>query len=775
MERADKKRLLKEGRTRFKTSAEADRSNRTKALADMRFVHEPGAQWDDTTKRERGERPCLEFNKLRVTIKRVVNDMRANRPQGKTRPVEDADIGTAETLEGLIRNIWNTSDADTAIDAAAEYQVAGGMGAWRITTKYMSDSSLDQDLAIEEIKNPFCLYADPSSQDRMKRDARYWFLTSKIAKSAFEAKYPNAKAVNFEQDDFDDADGEWEDDEAVRICEYWYQVPEQRTLYLLSNGATVDAASIDVNALASEGLEILKERTFTAHKIKMCIMSGAAILEGPTDWAGDEFPFIQVFGEQMVLDGESIWFGLVRFAKDAQRAYNYSRTAAAESIALAPQAKWWATPEQAAGHTTQWAESHKKLYPFNLYNADPKASGPPQRMGGADVPEALVQQAQIDSEDIKATTGIFDASLGNRSNETSGVAIRARQSQGEIATFNYMDNMSKGVRRTWEILVNLIPRVIDTERAVRILGADGAEKYVKVNQQVLGPDGVTMVTLNDLSRGKFDVTVTTGPSYATQRQEASEVYTQLSQANPALFGVAGDLIMKATDLPYSQEISERMKAMLPPPIQQMMQQAGKQSPEVAQAMMQADQAMQQVQQHAQMVEAAAKEAQQLSSDAQQDQAKVEKVKADIQVAAANLKVQEANLATSEAQFKQLIAEQQLALAQQAHEAGSDQNVQERQNLSADLQQALAGIQDQAAKHMEGSAALLQQAVQLVAQTGQQAVGEIANAALQPKIVRGHRVNGKFVGEVVSADGVVKTIEIDRKNGELVGTITPTIQ
>ena len=699
--------------------------------------------------------------------------MRANRPAGKIRPVEDADVDTAEVYEGLVRNIWNVSDGDTVIDAAAEYQVAGGMGAWRVCTDYVSDSDFDQEIYLEAIRNPYCLYADPAAQDTLKRDARYWFLTSRMAKSIYESKYPDAEPVDFEDDTgLDDDADDWEDEDSVRICEYWWRESKPKEILLLSDGKTVDAATVNEARLAAAGVNVVKRRSFTGSKIMSCVASGSAVLEGPTEWAGTEFPFVMIFGEQLMIDGDLTWFGLVRFAKDAQRSYNYSRTAAAEAIALAPQAKWWATAEQAAGHTAEWAVAHKKNYPFMLYTADAKAPGAPQRMGGADIPAALVQEMQIASEDIKAVTGIYDASLGNRSNETSGIAIRARQSQGEMATFNYMDNLSKGIRRTWEIFIDLIPKIIDTERAVRILGADGAEKYVKVNQAGVDQMGNPII-VNDLSRGRYDVTVTTGPSFATQRQEAAESYTQLSQANPMLFTAAGDLIMKSLDLPYADEISERLKAMLPPQLQQMSSGDGQMSPEVQQAMMQANQAMQQVQQQGQMVQAAAQEAQQVSQEAQADKAAADKAKADVQLAVANLKVQEAQLNEHYAQLQLNMIKQQ-SEAQDGQDGQEAQ--QEREALSAQLQQALAEIQNQAAAYLEQSAQLLRQGVDAVAQTGAQAVGGISEAlAPQRKVVRTRRVNGALVGEVTAEDGTSKVLKIERKNGELVGEITPTVQ
>ncbi len=728
-EKSDSETLLHKIRDRAKAMFEHDRGNRQAALDDLRFLHIPGEQWTLDQRRERGDRPCYEFNKLKVTTKRIVNDMRANRPQGKVRAVEDNDKDTADVMEGLIRNIWNISDADTVIDYAAEYQVGGGMGAWRVATEY-SEDSFTQDIKIEAIRNPFCLYADPACADPLKRDAEDWVLTDLVSESAYKARWPKDEIVSFDRSEFDD-NGEWwdADTKMVRICEYWWKEPYDKEIWQLSDGKVIDK---------TEGVDpatITQKRTVHCNKIMMCISSGDAILEGPTEWAGKEFPFVQIYGEWIIIEGKIYWSGLTRTAKDPQRSYNMARTAIAETIAAAPQAKFWATPEQAQGHTGEWAEAHKKLFPFQLYNADPKAPGPPQRMGGADVPAALIEESQIASEEIKAVTGIYDASLGNQSNETSGIAIRSRQAQGEVATFNFSDNQAKGIKRTWELLIDLTQKVFDTERVVRTLGVDGAEKYVKINTFVQDPTTGQMKRLNDLGSGKFDVTVTVGPSFATQRQEASEMFTEIAKAWPPFMQLAGDYFFKAQDMPYSDKIAERMKFALLPEIQKQEQQDKPMPPEVQAAMAQADQAMQQVQQQGQLVQQAAQEAQTEKADA-------DKAKSEVQIAIANLKVQEANLAADVAQFKQLVAEQQLKMGTEQDQQAV---VNDREFLATQLQQSLSDIQQQTAQFMTQAAGVIAE---------MQARGQ-PNIVVphKPRMIRmeAKRVNGSLVATPVYED------------------------
>lgn len=733
--------LLLKAKKAYRLDVEADEHNRLKCIDDLRFLHLPGSQWDQDIKERRGKRPCYEFNKVRITVKRVVNDMRANRPSGKVRGTEDGDKKTADIYEGLIRNIWNVSDGDTAIDHAAEFQVGGGIGAWRVSTEWSDDEAWSQDICIEPIKNPLCLYWDCAAQEPLKRDARHWFLTSMIAKEVYETTYPNKQVVSFEEvvvGDQSEQINDWVQESMVRICEYWYKEPVTKQLALLQDGNTVDLKVTQVDPSM-----IVKQREVKTSKIMMCIMGGGdAILADPVEWVGDEFPFIVVFGEEIALDGRNHWFGLTRFAKDAQRGYNVSRTNLIESAALTPQAKLWMTPAQVQGLGDVFAEGHEKNYPYYLYNPDPKAPGPPQRMASADIPMSLVTEIQMASEDIKAVTGIFDNSLGKQANEVSGTAIKARQSQGEIATFNYMDNLSKGIRRTWEILVNIIPKVYDTPRSIRILGKDGADSYEQIN--ATGPDGKVE---NDLARGKYDVTITTGPAFSTMRQEAAETYGQLMQASPEVMSVAADLVFKAMDLPYSEEIAERLKVMLPPPIQQMLQQGKQVDPEVAQQMAQVNQAMQQVQQHGQLVQQAADEAKKEQQDARQAktdaqaasaQIKIQQAQLDAQsqVAIANLKVQEANLATDVANFKALVAQTQAAMGDTEDAAVVKAD---REFLSNQITASLTDIQENTTKFKEDALKM---------------ISDFHAKAQPPKLKQmvSKRVNGELIHTPVYDDG-----------------------
>ncbi len=755
--------LMERIRRRHKIMTEADFDNRVDSLEDVEFVNLPGKQWQQNMKDERGKRPCYEYNKVKIRCKRVVNDIRDNRPSGKVRPVEGGDTEMAELYEGLIRNILNVSHADNATDYAAEYQVEGGMGAWRINTKFSDDTAFDQDIIIEGIENPYNLYADPSAKDFMKRDADDWILTERISNKEFDRKYGEAEKIDFEGDRQFDSDDDWYDDETVRVVEYWYKKPHIKDIWKVEvpdpdnsdepKVIVVDSESDEGIALSrTKGFKPKDIRTVKTFIIEMVVASGKKVLEGPVRWAGHMFPFVMVFGEYKVIDGRKYWWGLVRNAKDAQRNYNISKTSIAETIAMAPKGKFWATPKQAAGLTDQWAESHKKNLPWNLYNPDPASPGPPTRMGAADVPIALMSQAEIDDRDLKDVMGVPDESVGRETNASSGRAIFARQQQGEIANFNYKDNHAKGYELTYEILIDLIPEIYDSERELRIIGSDGKTDYKRVNAVVQDPTTGKAIRINDMSFGKFDAVVTTGPAFATLRQEAVEIYANIATNFPQIWAVAGDLIMMSMDLPYADDIAKRLESILPPDIQQTLNSDEELPPEVEQAMRQVQQAMQQVQQHGQLVQEAA--------------AELEGEKALNKQQKAEIKTELANVAKATAEFDAHVANEMLKLVKQ--ETGLVGRDAALTMKGAELKEAVADFGQKAMSETVDAASALSMTenIDKVLAEFMLAVDQATNAHEEILAQIKGRVERKPIGGKTSREGGKLTAEVEFDDGTI---------
>ena len=550
--------FLSEMRDRFEKCVDWDRDLRVAALEDVKFTFVPGNQWDVYATNLRRDRPCYEFNKVRQSVRQITGDQLQNRPGIKVRPTEEGDQDTAEIFEGIIRNIESVSHAERAYDNAFNFACTGGYGVFRIVTDYREQNDFDLDIFIKEVRNPFAAYCDPDAKEFDRRDAKYWFLCDYMGKSAFKAKYPDAEDANFFDTGVGDALSQWYETDKVRIAEYWYKEPIDRTIYQLNDGRVVDADEFDPHAetFALAGIKPVKQKVIQDERIMMEIVSGCQRLEGPFEWPGKFIPFIPVWGDILNIEGRDLWSGMVRFAKDAQRLFNFEQSTLVELVAKQPQQPFTAPAEAIKGYERYYENLGDTDVPVLPYKVVPDApnGGQPQRLAGAVLPAAWANLSAMASDNIKATLGIYDASLGARSNETSGRAIMARQREGDVANFVYTDNLAKALKYTGEILVDLIPRVIDTERAMRILGQDGAQKWVTVNKAMQNPQTGEWETLNDLSIGKYDVTVTTGPSYTTQRMEAADAAMQLSN-NPGPFGMLMQYaFLKNSDFPNMDEV-----------------------------------------------------------------------------------------------------------------------------------------------------------------------------------------------------------------------------
>lgn len=548
-----------------------------KARDDVRFVTVPGAQWDEKLKARRGDRPTYEFPKLASHVRQVVNEMRQNRPQGKVRGTEEGDAGLAEIMQGLCRNIESVSNADQAYDIGYDFAVKGGFGAWRICTDYLNDEDFEQDIFIEPIRNPFAVKFDPSAIEIDRSDAGFAFVEELVSKDDFERRWPNASISDWE-DNHDCVT--WREKNQVLIAEYWYKDPIKVEMWALSNGAVVSVEELEKRAkdqgqptdaptlealLAAEGIAVTKRREVDSHVVKMRMTNGNEWLTEPYEFPSKYIPIVPCWGNITSIDGQDYWFGMVRPSKDQQRLHNVHRTAAIEAVAKAPKAPFIVKQSWIKGLERFWRNANAEDYPY-LPVAD-SADAMPQRATQAEIPAALLQLSALDNEDIKANTGIYDASLGARSNETSGRGILARQQQGATATFNYIDNLAYAIRYTYKILVDMIPRVYDTPRVVRVLGPDGGEKWKQLYQSVVDPQTGQAITLNDLSKGKYDVTITIGPSFATQRMEAVDAFTTLlGQMGPGLPPPIASLMaysaIKNMDLPGMDDVDSAFRQIL---------------------------------------------------------------------------------------------------------------------------------------------------------------------------------------------------------------------
>ena len=581
---------LAEMRHRYTMSIAAYSDSREDELDDLRFMAgSPDNQWQwpadvlQTRGAVQGQtinaRPCLTINKLPQHVRMVTNEQRQNRPSGKVIPADDnADIEVAAIYDGMVRHIEYMSDADVAYDTACENQVTYGEGYIRILTEYCDENSFDQDLRIGRVRNSFSVYMDPMSQDPTGADAEFCFITEDLTKEEYEREYPNAAPLSsmLASGVGDQYLSQWLDENTIRIAEYFYYKHEKATLNLYPGNNSFFEGTPEDKDMKRMGVKPIRSRQVDRKKVMWMKTNGYEVLQ-EQEWAGKWIPVVRVIGNEFEVEGQIYISGLVRNAKDAQRMYNYWTSQEAEMLALAPKAPFIGYGGQFEGYEMQWKTANTTNWPYLEVNPDvtdgagavlplPQRAAPPLPQTG------LIQAKMGASEDIKSTTGQYDSSLGIGGNERSGRAILAREKQGDTGTYHYVDNLARAIRHITRQLVDMIPKIYDTQRIARIVGIDGEVDMVKINPEQPEPvkeirdmeSGILIEKIYNPGVGKYDVVVTTGPSYMTKRQESMDAMSQILQGNPQLWSVAGDLFVKNMDWPGAQELAARLAKTIDP-------------------------------------------------------------------------------------------------------------------------------------------------------------------------------------------------------------------
>lgn len=584
--------ILAEAADDFRSVEDAESINRVYMLDDMRFraaSPDDNYQWPTEVIAARtmdatSARPCLTINKLPGHINQVTNDSRQSKPSIKVHPVDDdADVETAEVYQGMIRHVEYSSDADVAYDTALDNGVCAGVGYVRVLKDYCDETSFDQDLMIRRVRNPLTVFMDPNIQQPDGSDAQFCFVLEKMTEKAFKRQWPDKDPGMYT---VPTGLAYWLTEGEVVVAEYWRVEHEEKTLYAWKDGST----STDRKGPGRAVEQPTHTRRVDTRKVMFYKITAGEILE-EIEWDGKYIPIARCVGNEYDVEGRLVVSGMVRTAKDAQRMYNYWASQEVEMLALAPKAPFVGAAGQFDGFETEWQQANVRSMPYLEYNPvvgeDNRAVPAPQRVMPP-MPQAAILQAKMGSaDDIKATTGQFDASLGAQSNETSGKAIIARQREGDVGTFHYGDNLARCIRFVGRILIDLIPKTYDTKRIARILGEDGSVDHVQLDPDLKGPPGADgaeaqpvasmpiphpsgdpemgeIGRIYNLGVGKYDVTVDVGPSYSTKRAEAAESMANFVQAVPAAMPIIGDLMVKNMDWPGADEISKRLRAMVPP-------------------------------------------------------------------------------------------------------------------------------------------------------------------------------------------------------------------
>lgn len=596
--------IIARAKDRFRACQERESTFRQRFVDDIKFLFADSdnqEQWNAAVRAQRqlDARPMLTINKTHTHWLHVVNDGKSNKPSIHVHPTGDqATYEAAQVFEGIIRHIEYASDAQSAYDVASEFQVGGGIGYWRLVTEYTDDNGFDQEIFIRPIPDPLSVYLDPGIKLTDGSDARFGFIYDEWPLEEFKRKYPDAAQAS----NAIGGDG-WLGKDTVRVAEYYevevtkewmFAIPSEQdpsiVEFVRESQLTKDQIKLfELAAKKGSDLNIQKRRV-EKREVKWYLIAGNEVVDRSI-WAGKYVPIIRVVGEEVTLQGKLDRKGLVRYMKDAQRMYNYNTSAQVEFGALQTKTPWVGPVQAFEGLENYWAGANREntaFLPYNGLTENGDQIAPPQRAQPPAAAEAFSAGMQAAAVEMMMASGQYEATFGKQTQELSGVALDNRKAQGERATFHFLDGMSKAIRFTGKQLVDLIPKIYDTKRVIRILGEDGEEQQITVDPELRGPlqevddarEGVISTIFNP-KVGKYDVVAKAGPGYDTMREEAFNAMKELIIGVPDLVRVFGDIFVSTSDFPNKDKVAERLRAWIPadvrgdgptPQEQQLMQQ-----------------------------------------------------------------------------------------------------------------------------------------------------------------------------------------------------------
>lgn len=504
------------------------------AKKDMKFLSgEPDAQWEGIRDKPS---PALTIDRLSSVVNQIANDIRMNTPAIRIIPGDrESSEDVAEILSGLIKNIEYESSADSVYDSAALSSVRCGLGFMRVETEYEDNESFNQKICIKRVPNPLNVFIDCTSTESDGSDMKHATILQEILVSDFKEEYADKDPADFKANG---AEKQYKDEDSIFIAEHFYVKTSKEEI------------------VSPDGMQRRPVMRKTIHRV---LLSGKDILE-QTTFPGDYIPVVPVFGEEYWIDGKRYLCSAIRRAKDPQRMYNYWRSVETSLVKNQRVSPTMVAEGAISGYESEWKDHTSLVVQYKTYDAAGNALPQPVRLPPPQIPTGIINAAREMAEDIKATTGIFDASLGNRSNETSGVAIQRRQQEGDTATFHFADNLTRAIAYAGKIIISAIPTIYDTARVLNIMDVEGNVKKVGVNGEITEEQDQEV----DLTRGRYTVKVTTGPSFTTKRQESADFFGKIAQSQPEMMQVVGDLVFKYMDLPGAEALSERIKKTMDP-------------------------------------------------------------------------------------------------------------------------------------------------------------------------------------------------------------------
>ena len=395
-----------------------------------------------------------------------------------------------------------------------------------------------------------------------------------------------------------------------------------------------------------------RTKKITDFKWYHCAFDGGGILEPERLTVFKSCPVVTVYGNHELMGSSSklTYSGITLKEMDAQRVHNYAKSREIEEGALAPREKLMMTRAQAKGHENQLSKMNISSDPAQFYNADPLAP-PPFKVPGAQINPNLAQLSNQMAMDIREQASVTDAMQGQMNGRESEEAVRMRIDRGTGATRKWVNAIVNGIQRVCELLIETIPVVYDTQRQFAIVGMDGTESMVTLNQEIYDQQSQRMIKINSLNAGKYKVVADAGPAFTNRLEAGLAAMLEYAAIDPSIVQQGGDLMLKAIDAPLVDKMAERKRAQMLQagmiPFSQMNDEEKQQAQQMAQQPKEPDAMMIAAQAEQAKAQADLMTAQTKQIDAQIDQfnAETKRLEAMVKAQEAGVKIQDMQVST----------------------------------------------------------------------------------------------------------------------------------
>lgn len=575
--------VIAEAKKRWDRCSEWESPSRERFIDDIRFENgdsDNGYQWPNAIRRSRevDARPCLTMNLIRQHNLQISNAARKNKsslkflPQGNGATVESAQI-----FCNVARRIEMISNAQDIYTLARNFQIGGGIGWWRLATRYASAETFDQEIYLLPVNDPLCIYMDPDIKQKDGSDANFAFVFDNIPKGLFEEQFPEYKdSVGQNALSVGSGDSDWISKDYIRVCEYFRRVAVDDVLVsFVYQGVR---KNILKSKLAPNMMSILddplsKKRPVQVEQIEWYLIAGDEIIDS-TIWLGKYIPLVRVIGEETIIDGVMDRKGHTRYMKDAQRMFNYNASSQVEFVALQGKTPWVGAAESIEEYESMWNTANTVNHSILIYNGlddEGNQIAAPTRQQPPTASPAYQAGMETAFNQIMMTSGQFQNQMGMMGNERTGAAIQGRQAQSETAVFHFQDNYESALIYTGKQLVDLVPKVYDTKRVLMIQAENEEEMEVIIDPQAkqafdqeLDGLGNAVKRIFNPNIGDYAIAPAAGPAYGSKREQTVEALTVIMTQAPQLVPVIGDIMMNAMDFEGAQEAARRMKRLVPP-------------------------------------------------------------------------------------------------------------------------------------------------------------------------------------------------------------------